>query len=199
MNQTPDAKDLEDRVFRSFWQDGLLDCFSGLGLVAIGLAWVTDNVPLGAAVPALLVPIWALVRKRVTAPRLGQVRFNASRRGRERRKLSYGGLVLGLSAFAAVVLFLLALGRLDTVAPMAWIAGLPAALLGLLSAVTALLWGLRRFHAYAALLAVGACAVVTLDVQPGWGFLVPGILVSFVGAVLLTRFLRRNPLLEEAP
>jgi hypothetical protein len=198
MNQTPDAKGMEDRVFRSFWQDGLLDCFSGLGLVAVGIAWVTGNVPLGAVIPALLVPIWPLVRKRVTAPRLGQVRFNAARRGRERRKLGRVGLLLGLTAFAATVFLLLAFVPQDTVAPRSWIAGLPAALLGLLSIVTALLWGLRRFHVYAALLAAGAVAVVTLDTHPGWGFLVPGILVSFVGVMLLTRFLRRNPVLEEA-
>jgi len=147
MNRATDAESLERNVFRSFWQDGLLDCFAGIGLLGLGVAWVTGHAALGAAIPALLVPIWPLVRKRVTAPRIGEVRFTPARRDKEGRKFTHVGLTLGVGLFAATVFFLLRSGRADISVLRSWIAALPAALLGLMSLVTALLWSLRRFLA----------------------------------------------------
>jgi hypothetical protein len=64
---------LERKVFQSYWDDGLLDLFAAIGIFLIGVSWLRD-FPVGAVfVPALLVPFWNPVRRKVIEPRLGLV------------------------------------------------------------------------------------------------------------------------------
>jgi len=198
MDRTITRNSLEDKVFNSFWQDGLIDCFAGFSLLGTGIAWVTGNAALGGVLPAILIPIWPQVRRRVTSPRLGQVRFSSELNKRESRKLTVLGLFLGLTALAGIVGFLLTFARPEVATPRSWIAGVPSILVGVMSVGAARLWSLHRFYVYAGLLVFGGVAVVTFNAHPGWGFLVPGILVSIAGIALLIRFLRQNPVLEES-
>lgn len=98
MTTTP----LERRVFRSYWDDGLLDVFAAIGVTAIGLLWLRD-IPAGAViVPPLLIPLWAQVRRKWIEPRAGFVEFSDDREYRSKRLLRlvfYLGAGLAGAAF----------------------------------------------------------------------------------------------------
>lgn len=178
---------LEARLFRGYWDDGLLDLLAGSGLCLIALAWLADLVALGAMAGALAV-FWKPARLRWVEPRLGSVQFTDERVGRQRRHMR-GAIVIG------VVSFVLAVGLAIGVSAVRvenanLVAALPAALVGLLSAGTGWSLGLGRFHAYAAGLLVGGATVVWFGLDPGWGFLFGGLPACVTGVVRLTRVLR---------
>ena len=89
-------KTLEGRLFRRYWDDGLLDLLVGVGVLLIGIGWVCDQVALAAFTPALLVPLWRPLRARLVEPRLGAVEFADKRVRRQRRHAL--GLVGGASS-----------------------------------------------------------------------------------------------------
>ena len=55
---------IENRVYRAYWNDGLLDMFGAIGILAIGVSWTFDFVVGGALAPALLVPLWGPFRQK---------------------------------------------------------------------------------------------------------------------------------------
>ncbi|HXI01928.1 MAG TPA: hypothetical protein VNI57_02020, partial [Candidatus Saccharimonadales bacterium] len=99
MNARSELASTEAQVFRAYWQDGLLDLLAGSSILMIGLGWLTGFVLAAVIVPPLAIVMWPLLRRRITDPRLGQVRFNAERRFRMRHGmiavLSLGVLLFG--------------------------------------------------------------------------------------------------------
>lgn len=190
----------EERVFQTYWRDGSLDLFVGLGALAVGLAWLFGVIWLGAVVPAMLVPLWSVFRQRLIEPRLGQARFNAERRVRVRRG-HLGLLALGVVAFVVVgtAFFMMARGG----PPADWVGrlipALPAALLGIGALVAAGLFGLPRLAIYGIVFFIAGGAVAVTDGEPGWGILAGGLVTATSGAVLLCCFLRAFPRLQSNP
>lgn len=189
---------IERRVFRTYWNDGLLDLFAAIGVLGIGISWMLDFVVGGAFMPALLVPLWGPCRQRFIEPRLGLVEFGEARQQRNSNLLKQT-VVLGLGCFALVVAIFLLRGRLAVDPSVELVAGLPAALLALLAVVAAFLVASVRFLVYAALLVV-AGAVGALN---GWE---PGLILTEAGAGMfvialgvLMSFLYNNPVSEETP
>ena len=183
------ARSLESRLFRQYWDDGLIDLLGGVGVAGIGLCWVLDVVAIGAVVPAVLAPLWKPLHRWLVEPRAGLVEFSDLRTGQIRR-LGAAGLWLGLTllaVFAAVSLFAPSErgATLQLLTP-----GLPAFLLGLLAALVGLGLGLPRFLAYAGLLAVCGVAVALTDAEPGVAMIAGGLLMAVNGARLLGRLLR---------
>jgi len=43
---------LERKVFRSYWQDGVIDILAGISSILIGLGWLVDLFPITLGVPA---------------------------------------------------------------------------------------------------------------------------------------------------
>lgn len=186
---------LELRTQRAYWGDGLLDLFCGVALVAIGVAWLTDQVVLGAIVPALLVPIWKPMRARFTEPRLGVVELNEARQQRNRSFLQ-------LMLFAGTGSFLLALGTflLVTQVPDASVyavKAMPGLLVGLAALATARALQLRRFALYGAVTIAGAGVVAAVAVlNPGWAFVAGGAACLTAGVVLVRSFVHEHPVAE---
>jgi len=89
---TSDQKNLEHRVFTSFFQGGIIEAFTGIILLQLGLSalfsrsgfgdWQSALLTLPIALILLIVVF--LVRRFVIIPRLGRVKFLPERR----RKLS---------------------------------------------------------------------------------------------------------------
>jgi len=187
---------IEQRVYHAYWNDGLLDMFAAIGVLAIGISWIVD-FPVGAAiVPALLVPLWGPFRQRFVGPRLGMVEFSDAREQRNSNMLRLA-VLLGFGFFALGVSLYFLRDKLDIGPAVSFIAGLPAALLGLLAIITAFLVASPRFFIYAALLVIAA-AVGVLD---GWE---PGLILAEAGAGMLVialaifvRFLQNNPVPDE--
>ena len=189
--QSHSLESIEQEVYGSQHRDGLLDIFVGVGLLAIGISWLTDYAWTGAIVPALLVPLWRPLRSRITEPRGGRVEFGTERRRLERRKMALlfaGGV---LTMLLAVAVFFWVDKR-----PFAWadyIAALPGVLLAAGAALVAGLFSVRRFLIYAMVLLVAGRTAVAIDVPPGQYMAEVGGFIIVVGLFLLVRFVRSNP------
>jgi len=182
---------LERRLFRQYWDDGLLDVLSGVGALAVGLSWAVDLVALGAAVPAVLAALWVPLRRRLVEPRAGLVEFADQRVERNRRGL-VGSALLGLvalAAFAALAFWAAPNpgGPWRAMAP-----AVPALLLALMAVVASLMLGLPRFVVYAGLFSVAGLGVAVTDGRPEVAILAAGLLVLASGTWRLNRFLRLN-------
>ncbi|MFN2173979.1 MAG: hypothetical protein ACK2U0_18585 [Candidatus Promineifilaceae bacterium] len=198
MSKNDDFKDLANRAYMAYHQDGIIDMMLGAGVTGFGLRMFFDS-------PALIVLSWMPflfylpLKTHITAPRFGYVRFT----GEEEERMKNTRLILlGLLVFIFVLGLVLALvyGR---IAPQmqAFISQNGILLLGglaaLLLAVAAAVTGLRRFYLYAVLTLLFNIAGVLLAVNEGLMTVLLGLTIFAVGAWLLSRFLRAYPLPEE--
>lgn len=184
---------IERRVYRAYWNDGLLDLFAAAGVLAVGVFWIV-GIPVGAAItPVLLVPLWGPLRKRLIEPRLGMVEFSDAR---ERRSavLLRRAMLLGSGFFALGVALYSYRENLPADPPVSLVAGLPAVLLGLLALITTVLVATPRFLAHAAILVVAGAAGALLGVEPGWTLTAAGTAMLAIAVVALARFFRDNPI-----
>lgn len=190
----PEMTSLESRLFRGHWQDGSIDLSAGLALATTGVFWLTGP-PVGQALaPAVAFVVYPLLRKNVTDPRLGHVRFNARRRSRLRHAhwamIGLGLVALGL---AIGIYFARAGGGAASSLERTLVPGLPAALIALMSIGGAAMLGLGRFIAYAAVLLCAGAAVIALGAHPGWSLLAGGVVVTASGLGLMLRFVLEHP------
>lgn len=189
---------IERRVYRAYWDDGLLDLFAAVGVLAIGLFWLRDWAAAAAIVPVWLVPLWGPTRRRLIEPRLGTVEFTARRERSNARLLKlvlYAGiacLIIGLETY-----FLR--DRLGIEPPISLIAGLPAFLIAIMAVVTSFLVGSRRFIAYGMVLAITAVFGATSDWTPGLILAVAGFAMLLISATVLARFMWSNSPETEGP
>jgi hypothetical protein len=192
MKAQPELAATEARVFRAYWQDGVLDLLAGSSLVLIGIGWLAGFVLAGVIVPPIAISMWPLLRNRITKPRLGQVRFGAARRFRMRHGLiavaSLGVLLCGFVALHVL--------RGEASDFLRWIApGIPALILAALALSAAEALRLVRFVVYAAAFVAVGLAVSAVDADPGWAIVAGGVVVAASGARMLASFLRRFPCL----
>jgi len=195
MSDMPDA--METALYRSFWDDGLLDLLVGVALLAIGTAWSCDLVALGAVAPAMLVPLWAPLRAKLIEPRAGYVEFSLRRRERTARGLR-SVLLLGTAVLAlGIGGYVIARNGLSHPDAGRLVAGLPGALLALGGAIVAGLTGARRFLLHGLVLLCASIGAVSLAAGPAWPMLIGGATVALTGGILLARFLAGSARFEE--
>jgi hypothetical protein len=194
MNETALSR-LERSLYQSYWNDGLLDLWAGLGVLGVGIAWTVGWIVVAPAVPILLIVLWPAARRRWVEPRVGAVSLSQSRRRRERLKLVWslqvGWVVLVLAllgCWAATV------GRWAP--PQATAPAIPLVILAAMAFGTSLMLALPRFSAYSALLLLVGLAGVALQWEPGPLIVVGGAAITVAGAVRLALFVRRKPVME---
>jgi len=183
---------LEHRIYRHYWDDGLLDLFAALGVLLIGVAWMHGYGVAGVIVPAMLAPLWQPVRERFVEPRLGFVEFSDARERQNRKRLT---LVVYLGVIALIAALELYFHRelLAANPGVRLVAGLPAMLLAIRAAMTALLIASARFLVYSAVLLVAGAAGAWLGWSPGAIMAVSGAVLLVIATAVLTMFLRANP------
>ncbi len=195
MNIATSTTPIETRLLQKSWDDGLIDLFSGIGLLLLGIAWQFDLVPLGSIGPALLAPLWKPVRQRLIEPRAGYAEPGTRTRQRMTRGMmrllgaGTGSMLLGILLFA----FVRGGGTLS--APNL-VPGLPAILLAGGAALAAQAFAMPRFLLHAAVLAGVGAATVLLAWHPAPSMLVGGTQMTLTGTLLLTRFIRQNPIAD---
>lgn len=190
----PDPRSLEDELFQSTWDDGLLDLFLGVSLLLIGVGWHLDQIAIGSIAPALLVSTWAPIRQRFVEPRSGYVELGARTQRKTRRGL-WAVLALGVVALGLGVALYLQVRAGSS--PSTLIAGLPALLLALGAAVTGAVLRIPRLGLYALALAAAGVATGLIGLDPSPSMLVSGLIITAAGALRFSRFLRTHPV-EEA-
>jgi hypothetical protein len=200
-------KEIERKAWRSTYQDGLLDIFLGMLLLAMAVgAWLSDSdfvwglqtgVFVGLEMGALLVFI--LGKRLITVPRLGLVRFGPKGKARQRRGV-WLGAASALVGLAVLAIALIAKGNLEE--RLLWEVIIPAAYVLNMLVVFSLgayfldvprLYLVGLMYALALPLDMLLRAVFNADLT-FLAFGAPAMVVLAMGAAVLVRFLRAYPL-----
>jgi hypothetical protein len=192
MEQRPELKLIERRAYLSYHQDGLIDICLGMVFLAFGLVTLSGQSLFRSLcwMPGLLI---APLKKWITVPRMGMVKFGAS------GKMKRVKIALLLSC-AAVLLFILAAVRLRSPVMDDWTHRYFLIFIGLLLVVFpffgAVGLGIRRFYGYAFLFAAGFTLVCLDREMLAWVFTGFGSVLLIAGVIVLIRFLRKYRLPE---
>ncbi len=191
-------KNLDDRAYISYHQDGIIDIMLGGGLIGFGLQMLFDS-------PALMVLTWMPfllympMKNHITAPRFSYINFTSEQAARTRntRTVLIGMLVffvaLGLVVFTVS-------GRVPPEVRefasenVMLLMGLVAAFMLLVAgAVT----GIKRLYVYAGLSLLFNAAGALLPIPQGVTTTLLGLTILISGFWLMSRFLRAYPLPDE--
>ena len=184
-----DLKQIQQKVYMSYFQDGLWDILLGYFIFSWGLMILLDVAALtGALTVTGYFIIWGL-KRRITYPRVGYVKIAEEQR--QVMKIVILGVVflgLGLAVF-----FLFSLGnRPDWLSE--YFMFLFGCMLALAVVIIAYWWKVNRWYAYAALMVIGVAFHQWLNASLPLSFIIPGAIVMVSGLVILSRFLRSNPI-----
>ncbi len=192
-------KEIEQKVFRSYFHDGLWDIYGAFFLLGLGLTIVSGWDYLIAVVAALAV-VLLLFRQRIVRPRLGRVKFSPERQTKTKRATLIAVITLTFTMLLGVVFFVLfptnnVPGWLDI-----WMGNYFFATFGgiqaLLVAVAAYIVGVWRYYIYAALVFISYVigGILRSNDMEGIPILIAGSIILISGIVILMRFLRKYPL-----
>ncbi len=199
MDTNADLEAIEREAYRSSYSDGIIDVFVGLSLLVIGAIWVwaEDYGGLAGILPAVMTPSLIPLRKKIVEARGGYVKWSPPRRRWERRNL-LGAIGAGVATFLlGIAAYLMAEGAApgrDLVYEAA--PGLLAFILAVMAIIIGMIMEHWRFFGYAGVLVAGGVVAVVYDTNPGLPLLLAGIAVTVVGAAMLVRYLRANPVVD---
>ncbi len=103
MNQSLDLRELERKAWISFHQDGAIEIYLGV-LLSIGFITSGDSAYLRIIGPVLILAamgLFAGIKKLVTLPRMGLVKFGSARRAKSKRL----AMIMVVPLLATLVLF----------------------------------------------------------------------------------------------
>ena len=75
MTEKINLKKIEKKTYMFYHQDGLIDLFIGSGILFAILCFLIKMIWLGGAFVILAVPLYAYAKQKITAPRIGVVKF----------------------------------------------------------------------------------------------------------------------------
>ena len=200
MSDKIDLKEIERRAYLSYHGDGLADILVGICLFIASLYAYVEMVYLAGSMVAVMAPMYMAMKKRYTFPRIGQVTFSKSRKGRSKNTyffliaMNIVFLLLGFlfwSAFSGDTQPQWMHLMIENYALVIGIVG--AALWAVVSYITEL----TRFNRY---------AIATLVVLGSAGFiptpfiahmLLLSVIVTVSGYLQFQSFKRKYPLFEE--
>jgi MFS family permease len=190
-------KEIQRKVYMSFFEDGVWDIFLGLFILGWGLSILTEAAYLPAiSFVGIYSSIWG-IKKWLTYPRIGYVKFSST----SRRRITTRFLVLGIAVLllGVVVALLWGIGE----RPQWLVDYFPILFSGMFAAVVcfAAYWfRINRFYMHAGLIFLGAVLHQWLDVQWEFGFIGAGSIIVLVGLGFLIGFIRKYPRpIQEAP
>jgi len=190
-------KDIQRKVYMSFFQDGLWDIFLGLFILGWGLSILTEAAYLpGISFLGIYFAIWG-IKRWLTYPRIGYVRFSAT----SRRKITGRFVILGTVVLLVGVMMAVVWG---IGARPQWLADyFPLVFNGMLAAIVCFVayWArVNRFYLYAVLIFLGAVFHLWVGIPWEFGFIGAGGIIVLIGLGILISFLRKYPkVVEEAP
>ena len=195
MSKDNQFKQLERMAYLSYQQDGIIDLLVGWATLSYGLNIAMDT-SIWTYLGWLPIVFYIPLKNRITVPRLGYVKFDPHRGRPSKWIISF--LILGFLALLTLgmVVFLL-----SDQSPGEWIREYTLLFYGLLGVIgfslAGLISGINRLLLYAllSLLIMGGGQLIgVVDYIP---FFLLGGSIFAIGAVLLTRFIRRYPIAVE--
>ncbi len=203
-----DLRSIERKAYLTYFQDGLWDILVGLLSVGWGLMIVVDiSVNGGILFPVLYVMVLG-VKRLITYPRIGYVKFLNARR-RLTKNMAVGLAVLISLTLITVLLLFLVRGGIR-LAFLTWLNDyfaepsllIMAAVLAIMIIVIAYIYRINRWYFYALLTMIGFSvgALGQTEFSMSLPITLSGTVVVLSGLVVLIRFLRQYPrMVEEAP
>jgi len=198
MSQDKQFKQLERIAYLSYQQDGIIDLLVGWATLAFGL-----NIALDSSIWTFLgwMPIlfYVPLKNRITVPRLGYVKFDPNRGRPSKWTISF--LIFGLLAIAVLGIVVFLLSNRPPSPVIAWVREYTLLFYGLVGVIgfglAGLISGIRRLFLYALLSLLLMGGGQLMGVEEYIPFFLLGGSILVVGAVLLTRFIRRYPIAVE--
>lgn len=200
MNQV-NLKEVERRTYITYHQDGLIDIFIGIYVLLFAVAILVNNIldlstwfVIPAIFPALMVPLWISIKKRVTVPRIGYVKFKAGGANRM-TALFLGLMVAGIGmffvfGFSSTQNWALTLRAVIVSNSMVFI-GIGGFIVASLFGYTV---GLRRLYAYGLLTLVLFTTLNFVAFPFEYVLLAIGLAIIVWGLILLMQFIRKYPI-----
>ena len=188
-------KKLERRAYLSYHQDGILDIFIGFSILLFGVWILADMVYMAGAFVAIFTPIYAQVKKQITIPRLGYVKF-APPRTAKMKKTTFFLVIAGVLAFIPGVLLFMTT-EMGMLAPIHFLTEYGMIVIGLagmvILAVVAYISEIKRLYAYSVLFSVIFTTGYFRSIPFFYYLLTLGAVILLSGLNLLTRFIRSYP------
>jgi len=199
MSQSANFRNLEQKTYLSYQQDGLLDLIIGLSILCMGINEAMDST-IWSFVAIMLIIVYMPLKRRITFARIGYVKFNDMRKGLSMKLV--GAVVLTVLALLLVgMLVLLRSDNSPSLNLILWIRKSPLLLYALLGFIgfglAGLITGIRRFFIYALLSMVIMSGAHLLNLPIFVPFLFFGGIILVTGTVLFANFLRKHPVVEE--
>lgn len=199
MTTNINLKDVERKAWMSFFEDGLLDVFMGLNLLAVGIPallphFFVSELRQNAAYVALMVPalfVYWLGKRFITMPRMGRARFGPTRKSKQRKT----AVLYSISVLAGLIVFLVFLmpttGKSQGTpwsAPAVFALGIGAWML-LILGLGSYFMDFTRGYVIAALYALAFSGTILLH-NPIMS-ITAGAVAMLMGLIVFVRFLRR--------
>ena len=206
MLQDMDLNEIERRVQRSAYQDGLLEIFLGSFLLLLGVVFTIS--PILVAFSALLIflinPLFERIKNRHIYPRIGYVKFGPEKEA-DAKGIAATAVVFVVILLGSLVVFVLVMG--NPLGRAFWLDYFFPAFTGFMTAFGPFwlghTYGLKRGYVFAALLVLSGIIIPVLGIAKGYNavsleWLLVGLVILISGLIMFSRFLRRYPL-EKAP
>jgi len=183
-----DLKQIQRKVYMSYFQDGLWDILLGVFLVCWGLMVTFDFVPVMGGFWLVFYLLVLGLKRWLVYPRAGYIKIPEARR-QQIRMVILGGVVF-LAGVAMIPIFVID-SRPE------WFSEYFMLMLGamftLIIVFLAGWWRVNRWYAYAAMVLLAFMSHQWLDTELNLSFFVPGIIIAVYGLISLYLFLRRYP------
>lgn len=209
MTTSDDLRKLEKKVFRTTYEDGLLDVYMGLLVASFSLlsimpdedagTWLTIGLFLGGMFLGMAVYFFG--KRYITEPRMGQVKFGAERKRRSAKLSVILAVIIGLQVLVVVFSILLwnnpglaekvGLTLVKQDAERLLVSSVAALFVGPSMLLLAYFTDFLRGYYIAVLMAAGAFLLVWA--RSPYPMLVVAALIILPGVVLFIRFLRKYP------
>ncbi len=190
MRKDDELQTIQRKVYMTFFEDGVWDIFLGLFILGWGLSILTDGSYLpGVVFVCLYFTVWG-IKKWLTYPRIGYVRFSST----SRRVIKTRFVVL----LTVVLLLGLLVGVLFGIGtrPQWLVDYFPLIFNGMLAAIVCFVayWArVNRFHLHAGLIFLGGVLHKWPGIPWEFGFIGAGGIITLIGLGFLIRFLRKYP------
>lgn len=190
------SKGLEQKLYLTYHQDGLLDLTIGIIIALFGLVILADQ-PAFVGLIAIPGVLYIPFKQSISRPRMGFIRFESEQRQAFKLTLS---MLLGVAVLVALVaLFILTGGMPENLQALIRdnMRLIFSGFLGVSLLAVALLLNNRRFYLYAVVGVLFVWASMLVPFQLGIAVLALAAILILTGSALLVQFIRNYPLEDE--
>jgi hypothetical protein len=197
MSQKINLKEIERRVYLSYFEDGIIDMSIGLVILFFGLGMLMDTT-LSSIFAAFVWIYWWSAKKLITIPRIGHVKFSRVRTKQGKRILFFFVILLTISFVLMTGLWFATANKSISPEVRTFLRRFPVLPLGIIFAVAMFALGSfieegMRYYSYALLVLLGTFGAPLVNLADYLHMILPGAAILVYGVSMLIRFLRKYP------